>query len=232
VSPDDEMLMAYADGELDPLAAKRVERAIVADAALAEAIAAHRALRARIGGAFAATAEESVPDRLTALLTPTVVPIQPRPGPSRRRWVEAAAIAATLVLGIAVGDRWRSGPVSVDRGALVASGSLAHALDTQLASNRLDSRGDTRMIASFRTASGDYCRVFSGAVLDGIACREDAGWTLRRARSAGRSGTTEYRQAASPDATLMAEAQEMMAGDPLGPAAEARARDLGWRRNR
>ena len=225
MTPDDEMLMAYADGELDPLAAKRVERAIAADPALAEAVAAHRALRARIGDAFAPTTEEPVPERLTALLQSAVVPIQPRPAPSRRRWVEAAAIAATLVLGITVGNRWQSAPVSVERGALVASGSLKRSLDVQLAANR----GDTRIIASFRTASGQYCRVFNGAALDGIACREDGGWTLRRAESAGRSGATEYRQAASADAALMAAAQDMMAGDPLDPAAEARARDLGWR---
>jgi hypothetical protein len=225
VTPDDEMLMAYADGELDPLAARRVERAIAADPALAEAVAAHRALRARIGGAFAATADEPVPDRLTALLGSTVVPIQPRLMPARRRWLEAVAIAATLVLGIALGNRWQSAPVAVERGALVASGSLAHALDSQLAANR----GDTRILASFRNASGGYCRVFSGAALDGIACREEGGWTLRRAESATRAGTTEYRQAGSADAALMAAAQDMMAGDPLDPAAEARARDGGWR---
>lgn len=223
--PDDEMLMAFADGELDPLAAKRVERAIAADPALAEAVAAHRALRARIGNAFAETVDEPVPARLTALLESTVVPMQPRPMPSRRRWIEAAAIAATLVLGIAVGNRWQSAPVGVESGALVASGSLARSLDTQLAANR----GDTRIIASFRNPSGSYCRVFSGAALEGIACREDDGWTLRRAESAKRAGSAEYRQAGSADAALMAAAQDMMVGDPLDPIAEARARDLGWR---
>ena len=226
--PDDEMLMAYADGELDPLAAKRVERAIAADPALGDAVTAHRALRARIGTAFAATADEPVPDRLAALLMSNVTAIPPRPAPSRRRWMEAAAIAATLVLGIAVGSRWQQAPVSVERGALVASGSLAQALDTQLAANK----GDTRIIASFRSISGSYCRVFNGAALNGIACREDGGWTLRRAESSTRSGATEYGQAGSADAALMAAAQDMTAGDPLDPAAEAHARDRGWRSGR
>jgi len=43
-----EMLMAYADGELDPLNAKRVERAIASDPALAREVERHRALRRRI----------------------------------------------------------------------------------------------------------------------------------------------------------------------------------------
>ena len=40
-----ELLMAYADDALDPLTAKRVERAIAADPALAEEVARHRRLR-------------------------------------------------------------------------------------------------------------------------------------------------------------------------------------------
>jgi len=227
MTPDDAMLMAYADGELDPLSAKRVERAIAADPALAETVAAHRALRARIGSAFAATTEEPVPERLTALLTPAVVPIRPRAAPARRRWMEAAAIAATLVLGVAVGRNWQDAPIAIRHGTLAASGSLARALDEQ----RAGAGGETRILASFRTGTGDYCRVFSGTAIDGIACRDPAGWTLRRAQAAGQEAGTEYRQAGSADAALMAAAQDMMAGDPLDAAAEDRARASGWRQD-
>lgn len=228
MTPDDEMLMAFADGELDPVAAKRVERAIAADPALADRVAAHRALRARIGIAFATMAAEPSPDRLTALLTSNIVPIAPRPAPARRRWMQAVAIAATLILGIAVGQGWQTSPVSVRHGVLTASGPLASALDTQLAS----APGDTHILASFRDGSGTYCRVFRGAAIDGIACRDDTGWTLRRTQSSGKAGVTDYRQAGSSDAALMALAQDMMAGDPLDPAAETRARALDWRGRR
>ncbi len=225
MTPDDEMLMAYADGELDPIAARRVERAIAEDPTLAEAVAAHRALRARLGDAFAATVEEPVPDRLAALLTTTVVPIRPLVAPAPRRWMEAAAIAATLVLGIAVGQGWQNGPVAVRHGTLTAAGPLARALDDQLAG----ASGDTRILASFRATSGDYCRVFTGGAIDGIACRDQAGWTLRRAQAAGKGAATEYRQAGSADAALLAAAQDMMAGDSLDAAGEAHARASGWR---
>lgn len=226
--PDNEMLMAYADGELDPIAARRMERAIADDPTLAEAVAAHRALRTRLGDAFAATVKEPVPDRLAALLTPTVVPIRPPITRARRRWVEAAAIAATLVLGIAVGQSWQSGPVAVRHGTLAASGSLARALDDQLAGTG----GDTRILASFRATSGEYCRVFTGGAIDGIACRDRTGWTLRRAQAAGKDTATAYRQAGSADAALLAAAQDMMAGDPLDAVGEARAQALGWRATR
>jgi hypothetical protein len=52
---------------------------------------------------------------------------------------------------------------------------------------------------------------------------------LRQTRSPENRQTAEYRQAGSADAALLAEAQAMMAGDPLDAAAERRARDLGWR---
>jgi hypothetical protein len=225
VIPDDEMLMAYADGELDPLAAKRVERAIAADPALAVKVAAQRALRARLGAAFAAVSDAPVPDRLAAILTSDVVPLLPRPLPARQRWVQAAALAATLVLGIAVGNQMRAPPVTIAGGGLMASGALARALDTQLAANT----GETHMLASFRDTSGAWCRVFTTPSLGGIACRERDDWMIRRTRSPARRQATDYRQAGSADAALMAEAQAMMVGDPLDAAAERHVRDLGWR---
>ena len=223
--PDDAMLMAYADGELDPLTAKRVERAIAADPSLANVVAAHRALRERLGQAFGTVAEEPVPARFAAMLTSNVTPL-PAPGTARpRRWIEVAAIAASLVLAVAVGHQWQSGPVKVSGDRVVASGSLGHALDTQLAS----ASGDTRMLVSFRDDRGSYCRVFATAAIDGIACRDQDQWVLRETRSPLHAAGSEYRQAGSADAPLMASAQDMMKGDPLDAAAERRARDAGWR---
>ena len=223
--PDDAMLMAYADGELDPLTAKRVERAIAADPALADVVAAHRALRTRLGQAFGTVSEEPVPARFAAMLASNVTPL-PAPRPARpRRWIEAAAIAASLVLAVAVGHQWQSGPVRVSGDRVVASGSLGRALDTQLAS----ASGDTRMLVSFRDDRGGYCRVFATTAIDGIACRDRDQWVLRETRSPLHAAGSEYRQAGSADAPLMASAQDMMKGDPLDAAAERRARDAGWR---
>lgn len=227
--PDHDMLMAYADGELDPLAAKRVERAIAADPALAETVAAHRALRLRLGTAFAPVLEAAVPDHLAAMLETNVVAIAPRAlsAPQPRRWLSGLAVAASLVVGVALGTQWQepNGPVSSSGSSLVASGDLARALDTQLASTS----GDTRVLVSFRAAGGGYCRVFAAPAVDGIACRSGAIWELRQTRASGARRDAAYRQAASGEAPLLAAAQDMMAGEPLDEAAETRARAAGWK---
>ncbi|MGK6319135.1 anti-sigma factor family protein [Sphingomonas sp. DT-204] len=225
---DPETLMAYADGELDPVAAMRVERAIAADPALAAEVAAHRRLRARIAGSFAPVAAAPVPERLALLLKPdNVVPLRPRARARfDLRW--ATAIAASLVIGLLIGPMLRPGaPVQVGPAGLVASGDLARALDTQLAATQGDA--PIRVIASFRDSAGAICRTFAGRVTSGIACREGDGWVLRRTVSGAAEVRTDYRQAGSSDPELMAMAQDMMAGAPLDAAQERAAHDRGWR---
>lgn len=226
-----ELLMAYADGELDPLAAKRVERAIAADPALAGQVAAQRALRDRLSAAFAPVAEAPLPDALAARLRGNVVPIAP-PAPRRpvaMRWREALALAACLTLGVLLGQNWRAtGPVAGRDGGLYAAGPLATALDRQLAANQ--AAAPVRMLASFRATDGAYCRVFAAPVTNGIACRDRHGWALRQTRAgAGEAGQGDYRQAGSSDPELLAAAQDMMVGAPLDAAGEAKAQAAGWR---
>jgi hypothetical protein len=222
---DDETAMAYADGELDPIAAKRFEARIAAEPALARLVDAHRALRARLGAAFASVADEALPARLTGPLQSNVVPLEAR-GPGSRRWWTAGAIAASLAIGIAIGQVRGPQPVSVSGNQLIAAGALGTALDRQLAAEE----GAVRVLASFRDSGGAYCRVFTGRPVDGIACREPAGWVLRETRAGSATHQAPaYRQAGSGDAKLLAAAQEMMAGDPLNKAQEAEARRRGWR---
>lgn len=223
---DRETLMAYADGECDALTARRVERAIAADPALAAEVEAQRALRARIAAAFAPVAEAPVPPRLSAPLASNVVPFPQRP---KRRlpaaW--ASAVAASLVVGLLLGRGIApGGSVEAGPGGLVARGTLARALDTQPGGDA--PVGGVRMLASFRAEGGGYCRVFAGSATSGIACREDDGWSLRRTAS-GRAEAGTYRQAGSADAALLAAAQDMMAGDPLDAKGEAQAIARGWK---
>ncbi|PCD03961.1 anti-sigma factor [Sphingomonas spermidinifaciens] len=223
---DRETLMAYADGECDPLTARRVEKAIAADPALAAEVEAQRALRARIAAAFAPIEAEPVPPRIAAPLASNVVAL---PRPAKRRlpagWI--GAVAASLVLGLAVGQGLSpGGPVAAGPSGLVARGELARALDTQPGSE--GAAGGIRMLASFRAQDNRYCRVFAGSATSGIACREGDGWTLPRTAS-GHAEAGAYRQAGSADAALLAEAQEMMAGEPLDRAGEAAAIERGWK---
>lgn len=124
----DEKLMAYVDGELDDAARAEVEAALLDDPALAQRVAAQKALRNRIRLAFDNVAKEPVPDRLvkTARTAPASatasrsrddVPVRPsrddvparresnvvplRRKPARRwSWPEWSAIAASLLVGV------------------------------------------------------------------------------------------------------------------------------------
>lgn len=226
---DPATVAAFVDGELDDLTARRIAREAESDPALAGEIARHRALKARLTAHFAPIAEEEPPDRLRALLVGDRVDtsLTDRRAAKRARFapIHCGAIAASLVLGLTIGFRpWMpAADIAEAGGTLVASGALAEALETQLASNQ-PADAAVRIGLSFRDGTGRYCRSFEGDGLAGIGCREDSHWTLERTlRGAARPA---YRQAAS--GALAADAAAMMAGDPLNAAAERVARDKGW----
>jgi hypothetical protein len=234
----DEQLMAYADGELDAVAAAEVESAIAADPALAETVARHRALRRQLRDAFAPALDEPVPEHLMALVrtpaapTADVVPLRPR-----RRWAlpEWAGMAAALALGVALSQGFLQSPPSELRtgpgGALRADGALAQALERQLAS---ENQEDQRIAVglSFRDGSGAYCRSFvlrDERPLAGLACRAGDGWHVPVTSEApAESGELRQAAAALPPAVLLA-VETRLAGDTLDAEAERRARDAGWR---
>lgn len=226
---DSATVAAFTDGELDDLTARRVAREAETDAALAAEIARHRALKARLAAHYAPIAEEPVPGRLRALLVDpridTSMAVRREVKCSRFAPIHWGAIAASLVLGLAVGAKpWMpEAAVTSAGGALVASGPLAEALDTQLASNQLADAG-VRIGLSFRDRDGRYCRSFEGRTLSGIGCRDDAGWALERTMRG--QGGADYRQASSGE--LAAVAAAMMEGAPLDAAAERAARGRGW----
>lgn len=220
---------AFVDGELDDLTARRIEREAESDPALAAEIARHRALKAKLAAHYAPVAEEAVPERLRSLLIESKVDtsLADRRETKRARFapIHWGAIAASLVLGLTIGLKpWiPAADVTKANGALVASGQLAEALDTQLASNQAANPA-VRIGLSFRDKRGRYCRSFAGRDLSGIGCRDAGRWSLER--TMGGQADTGYRQASS--GALAADAAEMMAGDPFDAAAERAARDSDW----
>lgn len=225
---DPEMLMAYADGELDPLNAKRVERAMAADPALAEQVEAHRALTASLRAAFAPVADASPPESVVAMLTESarVIPLAP-PSPARReRPIWMGAVAASLIAGLFGGafimPRGGDAGIAFEQGQPVARGDLARALDTQLASAQA-SDAPVRIGVSFRDKSGQLCRSFERSGAGGIACARDKDWRIERLYGGSDAAQTDYRQAGSASAAMMRDAQELMAGDPLDADAERAA---------
>jgi len=231
----EEMLTAFVDDELDAEGRARVAQALLTDPGLRARLEAHRRLKARLADHYGPVAQEEVPDRLATLLRQPpeqqekVVPIEA----ARRRplWTNAAAMAATLVLGLVAGLMVPrgSGPVTVEEGVMVARGDLAEALDTQLASAQVNA--PTRIGITFPATDGRLCRTFDGAAISGLACRGDDRWEVMMTAPGSGAGGGDYRQAASGNLLVLETAQEMMAGEPLDAQTERRAQESGWRNN-
>jgi len=249
----EEMIIAYADGELDAAGRGQVEAAMAADASIARQVEAHRKLRAAFAGAFGGVLDEPVPERLMAAAkrapgapSADVVELakfRKKPAPAKRtvpRWMQGGAITATLllcVMAVRLLPAASSGaPVAIDpAGQMAARGALASALNDQLASSA-STGGDKAVVigVSFRSNAGQYCRTFQvnrGAGLAGVACRTERGWAVPMTMaSPAQPATTGYRTAASETpAPVLDAVQGMIAGDPLGAKAEAAAKAAGWR---
>jgi anti-sigma-K factor RskA len=250
----DEMLMAYADGELDATAREAVESAMREDPQIVERVARHSALRRRVREAYSAVLSEDVPERLlraaqgAAATERKVVNLQdaraarehsaPYTRPLRRQWRTAGAMAASVIVGVGVGFFiWGRTVPPFARGAdgaLVARGQLAQALSNQLAAEQ--SRASSVQIGlSFLAKSGDYCRTFalSGEQSpSGLACRHGEEWQVRAVTqgSDGVAGASEYRTAGSTMPAMIREFVEaQVAGEPLDQAGERAARQRDWK---
>lgn len=231
---DDETLYAYLDGELPPAEAARVEEALGSDPALAEKLAQQRALRERLDAAFGPIASEPVPVAVIAAAQPArVIDLAEARAERRRlRLPQWAAIAATLVAGLAGGYAFNSAssPSIVERGGiLIAAGPIAEALDNQLASAG-PVTGPVQVRLSFRDGEGAICRSFASSAATGVACREKAGWVFRAMFAGHGKQTGTYRTAASDDPALMTYVDGIRVGDPFDATAEATAKANGWGR--
>jgi hypothetical protein len=226
VTPEE--LAAFADGQLDEPRRSAVAAAVAVDPALAAEVERHRALKQRLASHFAPILDAPVPERLTALVgggEPRVVDLvaarQRRAirGPARWAWIVGPALAASLALAVFL-------PRGTPQG--YADPALAGALDRQLVATQA-SDAPTRVLLSFRSESGQYCRAFSGRAQSGIACRDSTGWRLQATAPGAVPGQGDYRMAGSPAAAIMAQAQDMAAGAALTAEQEQAARARGWR---
>ena len=244
--------MAYVDGELDAAARTEVEAAMRNDPTIEKRIAQQRELRAKIELAYRQELTEPVPDRLLAAARGAVRKseanvvrldearaaiaaassrIEARK--SRRRLV--APMAASLLIGVGIGFfAWRQSDLIVthdSKGALVAGGSLARGLSSQLAGDR-STKSSVEIGLSFLAKSGDYCRTFTllDASSAGFACRHSNRWEIRMLTESGPlRGGSGYRTAGSalpPD--IRNAVEEQISGEPLDRAAEIAARKQQW----
>ena len=241
----DEILMAYADGELDAEARRQIEAAMALDPALAERVAKHRGLRADLGTAFDGVLNEPIPSRLldAARANPAPASISDlnavraakarAASPKRWAWPEWTSIAASLLIGILAGrsilQPSGSELFTIHEDGIVASGELSAALTKKLGGESDDSA--VWIGLTFRARDGEYCRTFATDSAAGFACREANAWKVRALsdKSASPAGG-EYRMAGSelPPAIVTA-IEGVMAGEALDQEEEQAAQSRGWK---
>jgi hypothetical protein len=248
----DEILTAYAEGELGEPARSQVERAMRADPALAARVAQHKAMRSRMSHLFANIVNEAIPPRpqpgagggkviqLGAVRAARQQQQQQQQARERPRWSwrQGVAIAVALVVGLAAGalglrafdDGGRILAVSSKDGALVAQGTLAGALSRQLASGG-PSGSRVRIGASFLAKDGNYCRSFALGATAGLACMDGGQWRIPVLEEGNAGEPESYRQATTeiPNAVLGA-IDQRITGAALSADDERAARERGWKR--
>jgi hypothetical protein len=239
----DEMLMAYADGELDLVSRAEIEAAMAEDPEIARIIERHRALATRVQSAYRGVLEEPVPAKLASLAAePVTAPVidlaskraaqaQARAQTSRWRLPQWSALAASVALGVMVGVLMMRGDQALyeeTADGLIAGGELDAALTRQLAGSL--GTGKARVGISFRHHDGAYCRTFhlqQQAPLAGLACRHGEQWELE-VLAAAQPHVGELQPAAAMPMAVLQAVDAAIDGDPFNAAAEIAARDAGW----
>lgn len=234
---DDELIMRFADGELDAADRARAEARLAADPALQAAVERQRTLRQNLAAAFDPVLEEPVPERLLDTVQrpkAEVIPLQRRRHPRVGGFgpVQWGAMAATLAIGIYAGqllDKDTEALIGRSGERLVAGGEFAGALTARSVSD--GDPASLRIGLSFRARDGVYCRTFEGVErMAGVACREGEVWAIRMAvRDENADADTGYRMAASGVyPPVLAYVEAVIQGDPLDAIQEARAQAGGW----
>lgn len=239
---DEERLLAWIDGELNPTDAAEVAAAVAVDPALAALATSHRAMAERLRGGFDALLQDTIPAALAAAARPTATVTELTAARSARnnrlvaqawrfRMPQWGAIAATLAVGIIAGRMTGEfGPqptVIQSRSGLQADGELAAALDGQLAS--APDKGPVRIQVTFRSRNGEICRSWSAAGQNGVACHAGDRWRIMASLAAPAADKGDYRMAGSSDPNLVGIIDGMIDGEPFDAKRELQARQAGWR---
>ncbi|MGF7163618.1 hypothetical protein FHS85_005288 [Rhodoligotrophos appendicifer] len=237
----DEILMAYADGELEPSVAQDVECAVGENPEIARRILGFVKSRRAAKSVYASQAADPVPAVLeaairTRLASPNSLPETNQPlttppanddAPNRRTfWPIAAAVA--LVLGGAVGAAIDRTYVGRTPEVGLLAGLEASEIQDQLSrlptgSQDATALGTLRPLASYKTEAGALCRWFSleggSSNAQAVACLDQRRWTLALV-DLRQGSTNDYKPASGDNGPVEAFLQSIGAGAPLDRTAE------------
>jgi hypothetical protein len=231
----DEMLMAFADCELEPDAAAEVARLVQADPVLARKVEEFRTTRRLAKQALSGMLSDPVPMRPAATL------MRRRPfaalftAPSLSSLPLAASLALVAGLGgYLIGDRLH--PSAGDPLLLAATPDISAVLDRGLTGEalRLPGKGAATALGTFRVGDS-VCRSFEvsrekAPTILGLGCHFDDRWEIELAiteRAKGESGYAPAAETAS--ASLGTVLESLGAEGPVDTAMEQQLRDRGWR---
>jgi len=200
---DYELLSQYLDGELDAGARAALDKRLAAEPGLADLLARLRRLDAQVAASVCASATDSVPAHVAALLQNDgkVVPLR-RP---LRRAAWPAALAASLVAAVALllvpgedGQKPLTGSDALLAGALESEPSRGEGW-VMLPDGRA-----LQPVLTFPDREGNWCREFLLRDGDqdwrGVACREGGNWeTQVVARETFLAAEEAYRPAGAGD---------------------------------
>lgn len=198
---DDEWLSAWLDGELPVAEADELTRRLASEPALAERLAALRAMDRAAVAAFHDLEESPMPRRVLDMIgeheeaaprAGNVVPLRSASGAGRGlgrffRLPVAVAASIALVAGIWLGALTGDGgaPDGAVYASRIAEGSALYAaFDTAASGDTVDLGGDrlAEPILTFRSDGGAWCRhlrITGGAApADTLACRRDGAWQV------------------------------------------------------
>jgi hypothetical protein len=236
----DEILMAFADGELDEPVASAVEQAMLADPKVARRITDFMRSRRMMRSAFSRGSLE-VPSDLSAAVLAQIaateaaagLPVKPGPPqspPGTRRgtwsplkWPLAASLVAFAIAsaGYFAGQQQARPAHSASLIAQLGDSPVQEALSTVPSGQDVTLPvGRMRVISTYRLASGSLCREFrlqaTASAATAIACRNGA-WNVTFALASAESSA--YTPSGGGD-LVTTYLQDMGAGAPLSDAAE------------
>jgi hypothetical protein len=234
---DDTVLMAYADGALEPDEAERVAAAAEADPDIAARIEMFRTTGALLGALGTARPLEPLSDEMVRKIDGTLAAARGADNvvslsTKRGAWRPAALAAGVALVVGAVGGILatlslnRPGP-AVPSLALLGASGIEDALDRLPAGMREEAGGgEVEIIASFLTDDGAFCREFEfhptgGETIVSVACQDGGSWAGRFAVATGIPDGAGYAPASALD-SLDAFLGSIGAGQPLSAEAEAR----------
>jgi hypothetical protein len=238
----DEILMAFADGELEEPTAAAVAKAMAEDATVAKRIMDFQQSRRLTRSAFSTALMPDVSPELRAAVLAQVKSYEaaseskaaPDIKPPQNEWLGrqrpfmqmalAASIAAiALALGYFVG--WQGRPAPDGLIAQLESPLIHHELNGSASGKDVELPfGRLRVISTYRLANGSLCREFrlqsSTERAEAVACRNGE-WNATFALASA-VNNAEYTPSGGGD-PVVAYLQSIGAGQPLVDEAEAKA---------